>query len=99
MTTQALSPRQRLKNPVGQADTKNQVLAPRPTALDGKTLAIVDNGKEGANIFLGRVQQRLKERFKFADVIYVRKNRSGMPCSNIDEVAKKADIVVTGLGI
>lgn len=46
-----------------------QGLVPRPKSLDGKVLAILDNGKPNAGPLMQRVAKLLGERFKIADVV------------------------------
>ena len=44
-------------------------LAPRPESLDGKGIAICDNGKPNAGPFMERVAKLLGQRFKLARVV------------------------------
>ncbi len=88
-----------LMNPIAESDQLDIGLAPRLATLNGKVAAIVDNGKEGANVFLGQVEKRLLERYNFSKVLHARKRRSSSKAPGLEEIAKEADFVIDGLGI
>ncbi|MBI4308684.1 MAG: hypothetical protein HY684_07760 [Chloroflexi bacterium] len=88
-----------LMNPVGEADQLDIGLAPRLITLNGKVAAIIDNGKEGANVFLAQVEKRLLERYNFAKVLRARKRRSSSKAPDLEKVAQEADFIIDGLAI
>ncbi len=88
-----------LMNPIGETDQLDIGLAPRLAALNGKVAAIIDNGKEGANVFMARVERRLLERYNFAKVLHARKRRSSGKAPDLEKIAQEADFVIEGLGI
>ena len=51
-----------LMDPTGELDPTARELLPRPTSLEGYTVALLDITKPRGNIFLDRVEQRLNER-------------------------------------
>ncbi|MBI2910110.1 MAG: hypothetical protein HYX92_20910 [Chloroflexi bacterium] len=88
-----------LLNPVGEVDVLDIGLAPRVEELNGKIVAIIDNGKEYANVFLARLEKKLTEKYKFAEIIHDRKRRSSGPAPRLKEIGQRADVVILGLGI
>ncbi|MFH1485687.1 MAG: hypothetical protein ABIH46_06425 [Chloroflexota bacterium] len=88
-----------LLNPIGEVDVLDIGLAPRLETLEGKIAAIIDNGKEGANVFLARLEKKLLERYRFSQIIHDRKRRSSQPAPLLNEIAQRADFVIVGLGI
>ena len=60
-------------NPVLYDDTPRLTLAPQLAALRNARIALVDNSKVNADIFLGRVKALLDERFGAAASGMVRK--------------------------
>jgi hypothetical protein len=54
-------------------------LAPRSASLDGKVLAIVDNQMGSAPILAEALLARLKETYRLADVIWVKKPSVSVP--------------------
>lgn len=57
---------------VGAAQTEVQ-LAPRPAALSGKVLGLLDNTKEQADVILHTLADALRERYGVAGVVFRRK--------------------------
>jgi hypothetical protein len=49
-------------NPTGTRKGKEKIGAPRLSALSGKRIAVIWNGKLGGDIFLDRISELLKER-------------------------------------
>jgi hypothetical protein len=73
-------------------------LAPAPTVLAGKRIAVLDNGKPGADILLGQLAQDLSRRTGASYVGLHRKGSAATPCEAtlIDRLAAEADLVLTG---
>lgn len=86
----------------GMAEIDRSV-APRPTSLDGKVLAVIDNGfyKQGSGMELGEaLVERIREVARLADVIYVRKDAVNVPPWPEDwqEVCRRGDVGLTLYG-
>ncbi|MBI2908074.1 MAG: hypothetical protein HYX92_10530 [Chloroflexi bacterium] len=91
-------------DPTAKADVPEQPMAPRLADLNGKFIGFLENNKPNADLFLHRVEELLKERFRLAGTMYRRKYRG--PTSTtadagetlINELADKCDAVVNGIG-
>jgi hypothetical protein len=74
--------------------------APRLSSLDGKTLGLLDNSKEKADVFLTTLADRLREQFKIEAVMMRRKptySRVATPAM-IAELSESCDCVITAMG-
>jgi hypothetical protein len=72
-------------------------LARRPGSLAGLTLGILDNGKEQADVILGRAAELLAR--EGATPVFARKpSFSRVAPREVLEQLKACDIVITGLG-
>jgi hypothetical protein len=74
--------------------------APRPTSLAGATIGLLDNGKPNSDRFLAALQPLLEEALGTMDFLVLRKPASGspMPRAMLDDLARRARAVVTGVG-
>ena len=75
-------------------------LAPRPMDLRGKTVGIIDNTKEQADIIAEAMAEGLREKYGVAKVIIRRKPyySKPAPAELIDEIAKEADVAIAAVG-
>jgi hypothetical protein len=75
-------------------------LAPRPPSLAGATIALLDNGKPNSDRFLAILQPLLAEAIGGAEFLVLRKPASGgpAPAAFLDDLARRARAVVTGVG-
>jgi hypothetical protein len=74
-------------------------LAPRLTSLDGKVLAVINNGKINSDAFLQSVVDGIRELHTLSDVIWIDKPNASMPAgAEILEQLKSAHAVVAGVG-
>ncbi len=75
-------------------------LAPRPPALNGKVLELLDNTKEKAALFLTTLAERIGERYDLASVIQRRKASYSRTASDeiIAELSETCDAVITAMG-
>jgi hypothetical protein len=80
---------------VGRAGTS---LAPAPDVLAGRRIAVLDNGKPGADRLLGHLAERLVERTGATYAGSRRKGSAATPCEGdlLQEILKDADLVLTG---
>jgi hypothetical protein len=71
--------------------------APRPDALHGRTVALLDISKNRGAKFLDRIEQRLRERGaeveRFAKPLFSRPAAGEL----IERIAARADVAVEGL--
>ena len=74
--------------------------APRPMDLTGKVVGLLDNRKEQADIILETVAEALREKYGVAEVFITKKEHYSRPASQelIDDLSKKAQVVVSALG-
>jgi hypothetical protein len=84
-------------DPRGTRLTAAPVLAPRPSSLTGLRIGVLDNGKEQANVLLGRAAELLVR--DGAETVFARKPSFAhvAPAEAIDALSM-CDIVITGLG-
>ena len=76
------------------------VAAPRPKDLAGKTVGLLDNTKEQADVILETVGQVLRARYGVAKVVIRRKEHYSKPATAdlIDEMAREVQIAAAALG-
>jgi hypothetical protein len=80
------------------APTKTE--AARVDTLDGKVLALIDNGMGSARVLAGALVDRLRAEYQLTDVILVRKPSVSVPPLAADwaEVVERADVGVSFFG-
>jgi hypothetical protein len=73
--------------------------APRPGSLQGKTVGIITNGKEGTKGYFTHLDRMLREELGVAEVVWRRKANYSAPADAhiVDEI-KNWQAVVTGVG-
>lgn len=71
--------------------------AERPKELTGLTVGLLDNNKPGASVILKHLGELLRQRGA-AEVHYWRKALPSGPSPYVNEAAKSADIVISGVG-
>jgi hypothetical protein len=92
MDLEVLDPTNETIPPIGQP-------APRLTALTGKTVGFISNGKEGTKGFFAHLEQMLRADFGVADVVIrVKSNFSAPAEPHIAAEITQWDAVVSGLG-
>jgi len=89
-------------SPEGKAQTSAPRVAgvPQFSDLRGKTIGLLDNSKPNADRLTERLAELLKQRYGAADIIRRRKitAQQGAPKQYLDELASKADLILSGLG-
>lgn len=91
--------RLRLVDPTGGPAPKHALrLTPRPERLDGLRLGLLDNSKPNSDVFLRDLAAALGSRF--ADTVLLRKGGASHPPEPeiVDELRRRCDVVVTGVG-
>ncbi len=95
----------RILNPGPKRMAVSDRLAPRPSDLNGKVLAFLDNHGEGdkgtpvMNRLYRRYRERMEEKYSFAEVIWFRKpNMAGRATKyQLATVSARADVVINGM--
>jgi hypothetical protein len=74
--------------------------AVRPASLAGKVIGILDNGKTKSDLLLREIQHLLRSEANVADVVMVRKLSAYRPAPDeqLDDLARRADAVIAGIG-
>ena len=85
-------------NPTRPAPSQTKALAPRPPSVRGCRIGVLDNSKPNADALLGRLAELLVERHGAASIVRWRKPGASRPATMIDEIARSADLVLTGSG-
>ena len=90
----------RILDPTVEPDRAESAQAPRLSALDGKVLGLLANGKVNADRLLDLVREGLEARYRLRDVVTVAKpsaSRVAEP-EMLEELARRCDAVVTAIG-
>ena len=66
-------------HPGGEDPRPRLALAPRLATLSGARIALIDNAKHMANIFLGELGRELRERYGVATLEVYRKANASIP--------------------
>jgi hypothetical protein len=85
-------------SPVAEAEGIAISSAPRPGTLDGQRIGFLDNTKSNVDAFLSRAEKLLRERFALSQVIRQRKRHGGRPAEAVDDLARRCQVVVNGVG-
>ena len=87
-------------DPTVAASTRPIAFAPRPHALEGKRVALIENTKFNSDRLLARIGDILKQEYGVAEWKMYRKHNAGVPAHQeiIDEVRKTCDVMVAGIG-
>ena len=75
-------------------------LAERLADLKGKTIGILDNGKSKSDLLLHELQELLRTEAGVANFVWLRKASAYRPApdAQLDDLARKIDAVITGIG-
>jgi hypothetical protein len=86
-----------LMDPTGELRAATRPLAARPASLDGKTVGLLDISKPRGDVFLDRLEERLRERGlnveRFAKPTFTKP----APADLRREIETKCDLVVEAL--
>ena len=87
-------------DPTAIRDNQSVDMAPRPIDISGKTVGLLDNTKEQADVILQTVGDAFIERFGVTDVVICRKEHYSKPASEniIEYLVRDVDVVVAALG-
>ena len=91
-----------LLSPSGSSPSEKNRVSPRIGDLNGKVIGIVDNGKPNFDIYVGRMEELLRQKYSLAEVIHVKKGHLGssnpVPPDRVDDLAKRCHAVISGIG-
>jgi hypothetical protein len=87
-------------DPTVAASTQPIAFTPRPTALAGKRVALIENTKFNSDKLLARIGDLLKQEYGVAEWTMYRKHNSGVPAHReiVDAIKTSADVMVAGIG-
>jgi hypothetical protein len=91
----------RLIDPTGGgAEPRAFALAPRPGALKGKRLGLLDNSKSGSERILRTIAAILDQEFAWTEVFHVAKHSASLPPKPevLAALHRHADVVIAGVG-
>ena len=85
-------------SPEGRVGTEPVALAASPEVLAGRRVAVLDNGKPGAELLMASLANGLAERTGAHFEGVLRKGSAATPCEPelLAELADRADLVITG---
>ena len=86
----------KLWSPFSNGQARIARLAPRKASLSGLTIGVLDNGKPNAGALMDRVAELLAARTGAAGVRGWSKPSAARPAEILDDIAKGADVVLTG---
>jgi hypothetical protein len=89
-----------LLDPTVEQPAQSVRFAPRPAALAGKRVALIENTKFNSDKLLEKIGNLLKQEQGIAEWKIFRKHNSGVPAHKeiVDEVKAGYDLVVAGVG-
>ena len=87
-------------DPTTGADTQTIAWAPRPGALSGLRVGLVENTKFNSDRLLAKIGEILKTEYGAADTRMFRKHNSSVPAHQeiIDDLTRSCDVMVAGIG-
>ena len=86
-------------DPTHGAPTQNFDLAQRIETLDGATIGVISNGKQGTRPFFDALERELVDGYGVAEVVRVTKSNYSAPADGaIMDRAKQWNALVAGVG-
>jgi hypothetical protein len=87
-------------DPTTEAATQTIAWAPRPTALSGMRVALIENTKFNSDKLLMKIGDLLKQEYGVAEWRLYHKHNASVPAHAeiIAEIETSADVVVAGIG-
>jgi flavorubredoxin len=87
-------------DPTTEAVTQTIAYVPRPTALEGKRVALIQNTKYNSDKLLQRIGDILKSEYGVREWRMYNKHNASVPAHAeiIEEVKTSADVMVAGIG-
>ena len=89
-----------LLDPTTGAVAQPIAYVPRPSALEGKRVGLVDNTKFNSDRILQKIGDILKSEYGVAETRMWRKHNASVPAHKeiIEELRKTCDVMVAGVG-
>jgi hypothetical protein len=90
-----------LLDPTGDSErTTNTALAPRPQALRGLVVGLLDNSKPNGAVILNAVGRELRDKYGVKEVRMFKKGYFGTPVeeSVVQQMLHNCDFAVAGIG-
>jgi hypothetical protein len=90
-----------LLDPTGDSErTTNTALAPRPQALKGLTVGLLDNSKPNGAVILNAVGRELRDKYGVKEVRMFKKGYFGTPVeeSVVQQMLHNCDFAVAAIG-
>lgn len=87
-------------DPTHETTPSGTQLALRLIALEGKTVGVISNGKEGTKVFFNHLESTLREDFGVSEVVHRVKSSYSAPADPhiMAEAAASWDAVISGIG-
>jgi hypothetical protein len=87
-------------DPTTEAATQTIAYAPRPGALAGKRVALIENTKFNSDRLLAKIGDLLKAEYGVAETKMYRKHNAGVPAHAeiVEDIKRTCDLVVAGIG-
>jgi hypothetical protein len=87
-------------NPTAAPMVREFRRAPRLATIEGATIALLNNSKANADVFLDELAGVLRERYRVGEVLFAGKSSSSKiaPSALLDDLAVRAHGIITGIG-
>jgi hypothetical protein len=87
-------------DPTSGPAARETAMAPRVASLENGVLGVIDNGKTNSDAVLGRIAENLKESYKIAEVVRVKKRSSSHRVEEelAEDLAERCAFVLAGVG-
>ena len=86
-------------DPTHEGDAQAFALAPRLSALEGKTIGVISNGKKNTKPFFDAMEKELVEKYGVARIVRrIKSNYSAPADADILVEAKQWDALIAGIG-
>ena len=89
-----------LLDPLGIPVLNSRAINPRPKSVERICVGMLDNTKPNFDIFLDTVEELLLKNYKVGSIVRHKKPGRTVPVSQevMEDLKKRCDIVITGLG-
>jgi len=87
-------------DPTTEAPAQSIAYVPRPTALEGLRVGLIENTKFNSDRLLQKMGDIMKAEYGIAEWRMFRKHNAGVPAHQeiIDELKASCDVMVAGIG-
>jgi hypothetical protein len=90
----------KILDPRASVNLKDRPLVPALDTLEGKIIGIIDNGQANSTTMFQELAKLLQEKYRPAEVLLKTKptHMQGAPKPIMEELVRRSDAVITGLG-